>query len=567
MPACKLDATPDSDVVEYSLDEQRAASAAGAEVEVDQSDDHSVIFCIDVSGSMGISTEVEGKIKLRGVKDPMEEFRQFMDPGDLEQMMPGQNRNVTYITRLQAMIAAVDQQIEDMSVGFPERRVGIVTFNNQVTVLGDGSKDPCLLDSDLLSDFDSLVEKGEDLAETMLSQPVSSTAANLSDRVFSLQSDGQTALGPALLLSVAMASKSPGSKVVVCTDGLANIGLGTLDNLQTEEEREAASSFYDQIGALAAESGVTVSIISIEGDECRMENLGKVSDLSGGSVNMVQPLELINEFANILALPVLASHVELKVLMHNALRLLYVSEDQGTEEEVAFTYSRRVGNVTEDTENLFEYEVLRDRLESLQKDQKCVAFQAQISYTTKAGHRFLRVYSRLQSIGRSNQAPDADVDIAMLGAYMAQNTANIAMKGDYRSAQRNATMWSDFCTELGSRRGPESEEFVERIQQTAGLLNAGLEEELSSEVADGLNVEDGDYRSVTVRSNRRSDRTANTLYQMKTCCASRFSNPGQSRFSRSSRAEPPSVSNEKKDSKTKARGEGNSRERGSEKEK
>ena len=66
-----------------------------------------------------------------------------------------------------------------------------VTFNNQVTVLGDGSKDPCLLDSDLLSDFDSLVEKGEDLAETMLSQPVSSTAANLSDRVFSLQSDGQ----------------------------------------------------------------------------------------------------------------------------------------------------------------------------------------------------------------------------------------------------------------------------------------------------------------------------------------------------------------------------------------
>ena len=42
-------------------------------------------WCTDVSGSMGISTEVEGKIKLRGVKDPMEEFRQFMDPGDLEQ--------------------------------------------------------------------------------------------------------------------------------------------------------------------------------------------------------------------------------------------------------------------------------------------------------------------------------------------------------------------------------------------------------------------------------------------------------------------------------------------------
>lgn len=36
----------------------------------------------------------------------------------------------------------------------------------------------------------------------------------------------------------------------------------------------------------------------------------------------------------------------------------------------------------EDTENLFEYEVLRDRLESLQKDQKCVAFQAQVRFVT-----------------------------------------------------------------------------------------------------------------------------------------------------------------------------------------
>lgn len=37
-------------------------------------------------------------------------------------------------------------------------------------------------------------------------------------------------MGPAVLTSVAMASTGkPGSTVVICTDGLANIGLGAFD--------------------------------------------------------------------------------------------------------------------------------------------------------------------------------------------------------------------------------------------------------------------------------------------------------------------------------------------------
>jgi hypothetical protein len=42
---------------------------------------------------------------------------------------------------------------------------------------------------------------------------------------------GSTALGPALLLSVAMAARGkPGSKVILYTDGMANIGLGAFSS-------------------------------------------------------------------------------------------------------------------------------------------------------------------------------------------------------------------------------------------------------------------------------------------------------------------------------------------------
>ena len=73
--------------------------------------------------------------------------------------------------------------------------------------------------------------------------------------VFSLEEMGQTALGPALLVSIVLASKTPGSNVVICTDGLANVGLGRLDNVEKESNYKKASDFYDEIGKFAVEHG------------------------------------------------------------------------------------------------------------------------------------------------------------------------------------------------------------------------------------------------------------------------------------------------------------------------
>jgi len=40
-----------------------------------------------------------------------------------------------------------------------------------------------------------------------------------------------TALGPAVATSIAMAGEcGPGSQVVLCTDGMANVGIGTFNS-------------------------------------------------------------------------------------------------------------------------------------------------------------------------------------------------------------------------------------------------------------------------------------------------------------------------------------------------
>lgn len=51
----------------------------------------------------------------------------------------------------------------------------------------------------------------------------------LKDRVKGLSEGGSTALGPAMAVAVGMLAKQPGSEIVLCTDGLPNIGVGSLE--------------------------------------------------------------------------------------------------------------------------------------------------------------------------------------------------------------------------------------------------------------------------------------------------------------------------------------------------
>jgi hypothetical protein len=52
------------------------------------------------------------------------------------------------------------------------------------------------------------------------------------EKLLAIEETGPTALGPALIASLGLASKGKaGSKVIVCTDGLSNVGIGSFDTV------------------------------------------------------------------------------------------------------------------------------------------------------------------------------------------------------------------------------------------------------------------------------------------------------------------------------------------------
>lgn len=116
----------------------------------------------------------------------------------------------------------------------PERKLGIVTFNHEVTIIGDGSKDPSVIAGDKLYNYDFLMENGSTLGSSLMQKKIKDTSAILSQKIMSLEETGPTALGPALASAIAMAAQgAPGSSVVLCTDGLSNVGLGAFDEIKT----------------------------------------------------------------------------------------------------------------------------------------------------------------------------------------------------------------------------------------------------------------------------------------------------------------------------------------------
>ena len=61
----------------------------------------------------------------------------------------------------------------------PDRKLGLVTFNNEVTIIGDGTKDPVTITGDKLFDHDFLLKNGVDSSASLFSKSIKETKPHI----------------------------------------------------------------------------------------------------------------------------------------------------------------------------------------------------------------------------------------------------------------------------------------------------------------------------------------------------------------------------------------------------
>ncbi|XP_028649621.1 circularly permutated Ras protein 1 [Erpetoichthys calabaricus] len=434
-------------------------------------DDLLIVFCVDISGSMCVTTKVDVSTKLA---------------------------TPVHVSRLQSVQDAIQNSLSFLLKTYRHRRVALVTFNDKVTVYGDGMVTPLMLSEWGLMDYTFLKSQGENFTTPHC---IAESVDNLRHKVQEMREYGPTALGPAALVSIALASRYSGSKVIICTDGLANIGLGYL-NPKEEAPSETATYFYKSLAEEAVAKGVIVSVLTFEGTDCRLSELGQLADRTGGRVNIVNINNLSSEIQIILEDNVVATDVTATLFLPEGMYFRY-------EDHADHKLLREIGNVTDDLEVTFEFGIKESSLEAIAKREK-VPFQLQLSFKTRDLQRATRIITLEKNVILTSFLTEDNLNMEVLKVHFAQLSARLTMQGRVKEAQEQVLAQQELLRTIGRQNPINTEDDIyENWMRTMAVICDDLTK--TTENKSSLDMKEDNNSAFKVLS----DEVANVVYHLK----------------------------------------------------
>ena len=273
-----------------------------------------------------------------------------------------------------------------------------------------------------------------------MSKGINYSHACLTEKVASIRTTGITALGPATLVSIAMAGElGNGASVVVCTDGISNLGVGNIQDIKRKKAtQDEVDDFYDKIADYANLKGVSVSLTSIQGEECDLETLMTLSDKTGGNVDIIDPSLAEDHFKNLVTSKTIATKVNVKIVLHKALEFKNESEKNLNPQKNILT--KNLGNVIDSSEITFSYKI-KDS-EELKKIEGFnietlneIPFQCAIEYTTLDGKKCIRTITQVLKTSDDIEEVKKDANMGILAVTAAHQATNLVREGKFREAQ------------------------------------------------------------------------------------------------------------------------------------
>ena len=298
-------------------------------------------------------------------------------------------------------------------------------------------------------------------------------------------------LGPALAFSIGFSSKKPGSQIILCTDGCANVGMGSMS---TYGHNASGEEFYDELADYAKSVSATVNVISMEGTDCKLALLGKLADKTNGMMTIVNPLKMGAEFASILENRIVATNVIVKIIVNK--RYLYVrdealeeaeakaidSDDAAKAKEALNAIKKSVstkdmGNVNIETETTFEFgcRKLSDKRQAIGS----LPFQLQVTYTnSKDGAKYIRVYNKTLDFTTERSTVESNLtSVDMVFSNAMQKISHFAVANNVATAQYRTKALDNWI--VGNNFGER-----EAYKQSASAVKSMSKQQRSEELSD-----------------------------------------------------------------------------------
>ena len=268
----------------------------------------------------------------------------------------------------------------------------------------------------------------------LIKAPIKQSSPNIIKSLRATEENGSTALGPAVLFSLSLLNKAKvGSRIFLCTDGMSNLGIGDIS-----EDREKAKDFYVNIGNMAKEKGVVISLITFEDAESEIEILKNMIEYSGGEIIRVNPNEILDGFNDLLENKTIATNVQMKINLNKCMTFRDQDEKDLTNEFSSL--SKKLGNVTKETENYYELKFKHSsqlaEMNEIDFDKlKNLIFQTEISFKNVKGGKYIRVITKNLIVSDNKEEINKVANMNIVSTLQIQKSAKLVGKGDLMEAQ------------------------------------------------------------------------------------------------------------------------------------
>ena len=102
------------------------------------------------------------------------------------------------------------------------------------------------------------------------------------------------------------------------------------------------------------------------------------------------------------------------------------------------------------------------------KDIKEIPFQCQVFFTTKEGHRFVRVMTRKQEVSHDIIEVERGAKIGLLAARAKERASNLALEGKIEEAKKSSMEWNNYL-EKNTKLKPMNHPGLKSFQNFSSL--------------------------------------------------------------------------------------------------
>ena len=239
-------------------------------------------------------------------------------------------------------------------------------------------------------------------------------------------------------------NKNNGGRIFLCTDGLANQGIGSFDNLNE------SIKFYKKIGEMAKISEICINLITFSDSESNIQVLINMVQETGGEIIQLNPNNNFDDIETFLNNDIIASKVQLEIKLNKILE--FKNQDIKYLENDSSCFKKFIGNIKKDMNLYFQFAFKTSNKIALMKDinldyNNQIPFQTIIEYKDLNGNKNIRVYTEMKSICNDLDKILKNTDFEIISAYAVQNTAKLLLEGKFKEVNKKSLNYQNFFSE------------------------------------------------------------------------------------------------------------------------